>query len=78
MEISAHALMIILDYSAPPVAIPAQTEAPPTSAQQEETVTQRDSVFVDEHHVNTSAENLFKLYISKLHQKAVSGVFHCV
>ena len=64
--------MIILDYSAPPVATPAQPEAPPTSAQQEEMATPRDSVFVDEHHVSTSAENLFKLYISKLHQKTVS------
>ena len=72
MEVSAHLLMIILDYSSPPAAAPAQPDAPPTSAQQEAISTQRDSVFVDEQHPTGSADNLFKLYISKLHQKAVS------
>ena len=73
MELSAHLLMIILDYSSPPTtaAAPAQLDAPPTSGQQEATPTQEDAVFADEHHQASVAENLFKLYISKLHQKEV-------
>ena len=77
MEVSAHLLMIILDYSSPPAATaaaPAQPDAPPTSPQQEAVSTQHDSVFVDEHHPAGSADNLFKLYISKLHQKSVNNV----
>lgn len=76
MEVSAHLLMVILDYSSPPPATtaPAQPGAPPTSAQQEAIPTQRDSVFVDEQHPTGSADNLFKLYISKLHQKAVNNI----
>ena len=72
MEVCAHLLIIILDYSSPPAATPAQPGAPPTSAQQEALPRQQDSVFADEHHPPGAAENLFKLYISKLHQKAVS------
>ena len=72
MEVSAHLLMIILDYSSPPAA--AHPGAPPTSTQQEAIPTQHDSVFVDEQHPTGSADNLFKLYISKLHQKAVSNI----
>ena len=73
MELSAHLLMIILDYSSPPTtaAAPAQLDAPPISGQQEATPTQEDAVFADEHHQASVAENLFKLYISKLHQKEV-------
>ena len=76
VELSAHLLMIILDYSSPPATtaavIPAQPDAPPTSGQQEIMPSQEDSVFADDHHPASSAENLFKLYISKLHQKEVN------
>lgn len=63
--------MIILDYSSPPAIVAAQPVTTPNTAQQEPATAQQDSVFTDEHHSTVSAENLFKLYISRLHQKEV-------
>jgi len=79
VEVSAHLLMILLDYSPP--AQPGATHPPnaqsgatptsaPPTAQSGAPPSQQDA---SQHPANSnSVENLFKLYISRLHQKEVS------
>jgi len=67
VEVSAHLLIILLDYT-PPSAQPGATPttAPPT-AQPGAPPPLQDATLSQ-----TGQENLFKLYISRLHQKEAS------
>ncbi|XP_065899919.1 protein HID1-like isoform X2 [Dysidea avara] len=68
VEVSAHLLMILLDYSPPPAqpgAMP--TIAPPTALSAAPPTQEDTSLSLAGQ--QTANENLFKLYISRLHQK---------
>ena len=75
VEVSAHLLMILLDYSPPPAqpgAMP--TIAPPTALSAAPPTQEDTSLSLAGQ--QTANENLFKLYISRLHQKEV-GCYGC-